>query len=145
MQLVQAVDARRGLFRDAADRVALGARPLTPEERDVLRAGVKRRAAGEPLQYVTGEMPFRHIVLKVRPGVFIPRPETEILVDGDVLDGFAVTAAVTLRLEIFVMTAEWARAEKPRPPYSTGIFIPKAPSLRWPHRWAMPCRDMTTR
>ena len=36
---------------------------------------------GEPLQYVTGEMPFRHIVLKCAPGVLIPRPETEILVD----------------------------------------------------------------
>ena len=36
---------------------------------------------GEPLQYVTGEMPFRHIVLKCAPGVLIPRPETEVLVD----------------------------------------------------------------
>lgn len=56
-------------------------RPLTPDERAILRAGIERRAAGEPLQYVTGEMPFRHLVLKVRPGVFIPRPETEVLVD----------------------------------------------------------------
>lgn len=56
-------------------------RPLTPEERAAFRAGIERRAAGEPLQYVTGEMPFRHLVLQVRPGVFIPRPETEVLVD----------------------------------------------------------------
>lgn len=63
-------------------------RPLTPEERDILRAGVKRRAAGEPLQYVTGEVAFRHVVLKVGPGVLIPRPETEVLV-GEVLDAIA--------------------------------------------------------
>ncbi len=56
-------------------------RPLTDEERATLREGVKRRATGEPLQYVTGEMPFRHIVVHVVPGVFIPRPETEVLVD----------------------------------------------------------------
>ena len=56
-------------------------RPLTPDERAAFRAGIERRAAGEPLQYVTGEMPFRHLVLQVRPGVFIPRPETEVLVD----------------------------------------------------------------
>ncbi len=56
-------------------------RPLTAAERAVYRDGVARRAAGEPLQYVTGEMPFRHVVLKVRSGVFIPRPETEVLVD----------------------------------------------------------------
>lgn len=54
--------------------------PLSPEERATLREGVKRRATGEPLQYVTGEMPFRHIVVRVVPGVFIPRPETETLV-----------------------------------------------------------------
>jgi len=57
-------------------------RPLSPDERATLRAGIERRAAGEPLQYVTGEMPFRHLVLRVRPGVFIPRPETEVLVDA---------------------------------------------------------------
>ncbi len=57
------------------------ARPLSPHERALLRESVKRRATGEPLQYVTGEMPFRHIVVQVRPGVFIPRPETEVLVD----------------------------------------------------------------
>lgn len=56
-------------------------RPLTPEERATFRASIERRATGEPLQYVTGEVPFRHLVLHVRPGVFIPRPETEVVVD----------------------------------------------------------------
>ncbi len=55
-------------------------RPLSPEELDALRAGVKRRGAGEPLQYITGTASFRHIELSVREGVLIPRPETEILV-----------------------------------------------------------------
>ncbi|MBA3431764.1 MAG: peptide chain release factor N(5)-glutamine methyltransferase [Actinobacteria bacterium] len=40
-----------------------------------------RRADGEPLQYVTGVAGFRHLELAVGPGVFIPRPETELLVD----------------------------------------------------------------
>jgi release factor glutamine methyltransferase len=56
-------------------------RPLSDAERLLLREGVKRRAAGQPLQYVTGEMPFRHLVVHIRPGVLIPRPETEVLVD----------------------------------------------------------------
>lgn len=55
-------------------------RPLTLEERDVLRGYVSRRGRGEPLQYITGEVPFRYIAVKVRPGVLIPRPETEVLV-----------------------------------------------------------------
>ncbi len=59
-------------------------RPLSHEERVALRESVRRRSTGEPLQYVTGEVAFRHIVLQVRPGVLIPRPETELLV-GEVL------------------------------------------------------------
>ena len=56
--------------------------PLTPAERAAFRVSIERRAKGEPLQYVTGEVAFRHLVLKVEPGVFIPRPETEVLVDA---------------------------------------------------------------
>ncbi|WP_241963738.1 HemK/PrmC family methyltransferase [Gordonibacter sp. 28C] len=55
-------------------------RPLSMDERDVLRDYVARRGKGEPLQYITGEVAFRHIAVKVRPGVLIPRPETEVLV-----------------------------------------------------------------
>lgn len=56
-------------------------RPLSETERDSFREAVRRRAAGEPLQHVTGEVGFRHIVLKLRPGIFVPRPETELLVE----------------------------------------------------------------
>lgn len=55
-------------------------KPLSEEERTTLREGLRRRAAGEPLQYVTGEVGFRHIVLRTARGVLIPRPETEVLV-----------------------------------------------------------------
>ena len=55
-------------------------RPLSEDERAVLRDYTRRRGAGEPLQYITGEAPFRHITVKVAPGVLIPRPETEVLV-----------------------------------------------------------------
>lgn len=42
---------------------------------------VRRREKREPLQHITGLAPFRHLELEVGPGVFIPRPETEQLVD----------------------------------------------------------------
>ena len=57
-------------------------KPLEADELSAMHAAIERRAAGEPLQYVTGEMPFRHVVLKCERGVLIPRPETEILVDA---------------------------------------------------------------
>ncbi|HET8561922.1 MAG TPA: peptide chain release factor N(5)-glutamine methyltransferase [Marmoricola sp.] len=40
---------------------------------------VNRRAAREPLQHLTGTTGFRHVELQVGPGVFVPRPETELL------------------------------------------------------------------
>jgi len=45
-------------------------------------AYVRRRAAREPLQHITGRAHFRHLTLAVGPGVFVPRPETEVVVDA---------------------------------------------------------------
>lgn len=56
-------------------------RPLSADERAILRETLKRRGAGEPLQYICGEAAFRHIVVRTAHGVLIPRPETEVLVD----------------------------------------------------------------
>lgn len=55
-------------------------KPLTADERAMLREMILRRAAGEPLQYISGRAPFRTIEVAVEPGVLIPRPETEVLV-----------------------------------------------------------------
>jgi len=56
-------------------------RPLTRAEIDGYRPLLKRRAGREPLQYIIGRQPFRELDLEVCPGVLIPRPETEVLVD----------------------------------------------------------------
>lgn len=65
-------------------------RPLTPEELAFMHDGVVRRAKGEPLQYIIGEAPFRSLTVACEPGVLIPRPETEMLVEL-VLDRLART------------------------------------------------------
>ncbi len=41
-----------------------------------------RRCAHEPLQYLTGVAYFRHLEIKVGPGVLVPRPESELLVEA---------------------------------------------------------------
>jgi release factor glutamine methyltransferase len=46
---------------------------------------VGRRAAREPLQHITGRAFFRYLELEVGPGVFVPRPETEVMT-GWVID-----------------------------------------------------------
>jgi release factor glutamine methyltransferase len=55
-----------------------------------------RRGAREPLQHLTGEAWFRHVRLEVGPGVFTPRPETELLA------GWAVAAATDLDQPVVV-------------------------------------------
>ncbi|WP_200206870.1 peptide chain release factor N(5)-glutamine methyltransferase [Micromonospora coerulea] len=48
---------------------------------------VARRVAREPLQHLTGVAGFRHLGLAVGPGVFVPRPETELLAGWGVEQG----------------------------------------------------------
>jgi len=43
---------------------------------------ISRRAAHEPLQYLTGIAHFRHLEIGVGPGVLVPRPESELLVEA---------------------------------------------------------------
>jgi release factor glutamine methyltransferase len=45
------------------------------------RAAIVRRAAGAPLQYLLGETEFFGAAFEVKPGVFIPRPETEAVLE----------------------------------------------------------------
>ena len=106
----------RGLLRDAAERLAeagvsspeydaaellahvLGtsrsqlflAQDPSPGQQAAFAALVERRARREPLQHLTGVAAFRYVELAVGPGVFVPRPETELLA------GWGIDAARTV-------------------------------------------------
>lgn len=51
------------------------------ETATAFHALLERRAGGEPIAYITGEREFWSLPLEVPPGVLIPRPETELLVE----------------------------------------------------------------
>ena len=67
----------------STDRAALYARSegLSMGEARTFGRALCQRCAGTPLQHLTGEQAFRRISVTVRPGVFIPRSETEVLVE----------------------------------------------------------------
>jgi release factor glutamine methyltransferase len=85
--VVGAPHEARFIVDEALDlRLTLGhpgppAGPLDEPVVSAARAMATRRAAGEPLQYVFGHWPFRHLDLRVDPRVLIPRPETEQVVE----------------------------------------------------------------
>ena len=104
-----------------------GERPLTSDERATLRDWTRRRASGEPLQYITGETSFRHITVKVRPGVLIPRPETEVLVS----EALALLPAAErpqdshdlMMLQQLVELGELEEADLPEAPRSQDMLV----------------------
>lgn len=124
-----------GLDSRGLSRARLMGDPVPPEVLPAFVALVERRAARVPVQHLTGVAHFRTLTLPVGPGVFVPRPETELLVDpvlahlsrtrpdggARVLDlctgtgvlGLAVAAEAAgtsaVGVEIDPAAAEWAR------------------------------------
>lgn len=91
-------------------RILEGRGVLTQQQQEQLRQLASRRRKGEPLQYLLGEWEFYGLTLKVGPGVLIPRPDTETLVEAGlsylkgrtgcrVLDLCAGTGCVGLAVE----------------------------------------------
>ncbi len=70
---------------------------LSESQRDKLQKWVKERSSGKPLQYLLGHTHFYGVDLEVSAGVFIPRPETETLVEA-VLREIASSKADKVRL-----------------------------------------------
>lgn len=52
---------------------------------------VERRRLREPLQQIVGFAVFRHVTLRVEPGVFVPRPETEVVAGAAVAEAASIT------------------------------------------------------
>ena len=69
-------------LRDVDKALLMGEELGTAEQLARFQSMLARRAKREPLQYITGHAPFRYLDLKVGLGVFIPRPETETVVQS---------------------------------------------------------------
>lgn len=69
---------------------------LSDEQAMQMDTLVASRAARVPLQHLTGQAYFRHVALEVGPGVFVPRPETELLA------GWAIAACAGIEAPVVV-------------------------------------------
>lgn len=68
------------IARDRAFLITHSEDALAPDDLKLFRRRVRRRAAGEPTQYITERQEFYGLDFEVNPAVLIPRPETELLV-----------------------------------------------------------------
>ncbi len=96
-------------------------------------AAVTRRAGREPLQHITGEAPFRHLLLAVGPGVFVPRPETELLAQI-AIDALRATAdPAPIAVDLGTGSGAIALAMATEVPHARVFAVEKSPDA---HRWA---------
>ena len=102
--LNQILDADAGT---GADQPRHPSAALSTEQETLFRSRLARRLTGEPLQYIMGNTDFHCLQLDVGPGVLIPRPETEQLVEiaiglypghGEICDICTGSGAIALAL-----------------------------------------------
>jgi release factor glutamine methyltransferase len=76
----------------------LGSARLDGKQKETFEAMVAARARRVPLQHLTGSTGFRYVDLEVGPGVFVPRPETEVLAGWAIDHARALDAPVVVEL-----------------------------------------------
>lgn len=100
---------------------------------------VAARARRVPLQHLTGAAPFRGLTLAVGPGVFVPRPETEVLVDHVLaaLDDGAAAGGRSPRVLVDLATGSGAIAlavKSERPATTVHAVERSRRAAAWAHR-----------
>lgn len=92
-----------------------------------------RRERREPLQHITGQAPFRHLVLEVGPGVLVPRPETELVAEWAIDALMQVPHPNPVAVDLGTGSGALALALATEVPHSRVYAVELADEA---HRWA---------
>ena len=104
---------------------------ITKELLSEVRRLMRRRAKGEPLQYIVGHVDFLGLTIRVGKGVLIPRPETELLVEEAIKQVRGQGSGLG--------------AGEPRLSLKSLIYAPAAAVLHWRSQRPCPMRMCTVR
>lgn len=106
---------------------------LADAKSDEFDALVVRRATREPLQHITGTAPFRHRELFVGPGVFVPRPETELVAQFAIDALHAAAEPTPLAVDLGTGSGAIAIALATEVPHARVFAVELSPDA---HAWA---------
>ena len=106
-----------------------------PDDVRRVRELAARRATREPLQHITGVAPFRSLELAVGPGVFVPRPETEQVVQFAIDALRAVPSAEPVGVDLGTGSGAIALAMATEVPHARVYAVEKSPeAFAWTRR-----------
>ena len=116
-----------GVSRGRVQALAVTGTQLEAEQRHQIVELVERRAAREPLQHLTGRAAFRSLELAVGPGVFVPRPETELVAQIAIDALLAVPGGVPSAVDLGTGSGAIALALATEVPHATVIAVENSP------------------
>lgn len=106
---------------------------VAPEARSAFEGLVARRAERRPLQHLTGSAGFRYVDLAVGPGVFTPRPETELLAGWAITEALEVAGRAPVVVDLCTGSGAIARSVADEVPHAQVHAVELDPAA---HRWA---------
>jgi release factor glutamine methyltransferase len=124
-----------GVGRGRVQALVVMDSPVDGDDAERVRALASRRATREPLQHITGTAPFRSLELAVGPGVFVPRPETEQVVQF-AIDGLrAVPSSAPIGVDLGTGSGAIALAMATEVPHARVFAIEKSSeAIAWTRR-----------